>query len=186
MLVIIFSEFYKMKKLFLILIIIFTAGIINSQNKFYNTFSANGINYQCELIYENSDLIPCYTLNIRSYKSSANERKKATLLIKKQEYNHNLKTNIETWERFLKRRSSKRISKEITFHIVDGNKYYATFVFQRGSLIEHYFNNELCLVKDREKRVYIYPNESILFAVVRQFLKGTRCLPNEKVLTELN
>ncbi|MBU2493712.1 MAG: hypothetical protein KJ571_13880 [Bacteroidetes bacterium] len=175
-----------MKKIIFIILLIIITGSSNAKDKFYKDFEFNGRKYKCELIYERSELIPTYTLNIQSKDLKTKILKSSTLIIKKQDYTHNMQTNVETWERFLKRRSSNRIPKDITFHIVGENKSYAVYGFGRGILKEHYLNNELCLVKDRESKIYIYPNESIIFAVVRNFLKSIKCLPNETVITRLN
>lgn len=175
-----------MKKIILLSVIIFLTGNIIAKDKFRASFELNGKKYKCELIYERSELIPTYKLNIRAIDLKTNVIKKTSLIIKKQEYARDLKTNIETWERFLKRRSSHRVPREITFHIVDEDKSYAVFIFERGILKEYFLNEELCPVKDRDTNIYIYQNESIIFAVVRQFLKGTTCLPNETVITKLN
>ena len=175
-----------MKKLFLLIVIVFIAANLNAKDKYYSTFEFHGKKYKCELIYERADLIPTYTLHIQSIDLKTNVIRKSDLIIKKQEYARDLKTNVETWERFQKRRNSYRVPREITFHIVDENKSYATFVFERSYLKEYYFNEELCLVKDRDMKIFIYPNESIIFAVVKQFLKGTKCLPNETVITKRN
>ena len=131
-------------------------------------------------------MIPTYILHIQAKDIKTNVVKESDLIIKKQEYAPDLKTNVETWERFQKRRNSFRVPREVTFHIVDEKKSYATFVFERSYLKEYYFNEELCPVKDREMKVFVYPKESIIFAVVEQFLKGATCLPNESVITKRN
>lgn len=175
-----------MKKISLLILILLTAAAVNARDKYYASFEFHGKKYKCELIYERTELIPTYTLHIQSIDLKTNVVKKSDLIIKKQEYVRDLRTNIETWERFQKRRNSYRVPKEITFHIVDEKKSYATYVFERSYLKEIYFNEELCLDNEREKRIFVYPKASIIFAVVEQFLKSTFCLPNEYVISQTN
>ena len=174
-----------MKKIILLVLIFFGAGYLSAKDKYYAEFEFNGKKFECRVIYERSELVPTYKLNIRSTDLKTKIVKVSDLIIKKQAYAHELKKNVETWERFLKRRSSYRKPKEITFHIISGNKSYATYVFQRNFLTEYFLNEELCLRKDRDQKIFIYQNESVLFAVVSQFLKGTECLPNEVIVTKL-
>lgn len=174
-----------MKKIILLVFIFFTAGCLSAKGKFFAEFKFNGKKFECRVVYERSELIPTYKLNIRSTDLKTKIVKVSDLIIKKQAYSHDLKKNVGTWERFLKRRSSYRKPKEITFHIIGGNKSYATYVFERNILTEYYFNEELCLLKDRDQKIFIYQNESVLFAVVSQFLKGTECIPNEVIVTKL-
>ena len=174
-----------MKKIIIIIALFFATVNINAKEKFYASFEINDIKYNCELIYERSDLIPTYSLIIRSRDLKTNVLKKTNLIIKKQEYKSDLRVNVDTWERFLKRKSSHRIPKEITFHIVDDNKLYASYVYERRKLSEFFFSDDLCLINNRNRSIYIYPNESVIFAVVRQFLNATTCLPNETIVTSL-
>lgn len=174
-----------MKKIILIAFIFLVAGILSAKDKYYAEFEFNGKKYECKVIYERSDLIPTYKLNIRATDLKTRIVTVSNLIIKKQAYSHNSKKDVETWERFLKRKASHRIPKEITFHIVGENKSYATFIFGRNVLSEYFFNEDLCLIEDRDKRIFIYQNESVLFAVIKQFLKGTNCLPNETTVSKL-